>query len=54
MKSTFVLWDTIDQAPVGGPALRFKSEDDAKQHLERMSAEEVGAGRYQVVAVPAK
>lgn len=49
----YILWDKIDRKPVGASQPQwFASEDDAEQHLGRMSAEEVAAGRYAVLAVP--
>lgn len=50
---SFIIWDKIDRKPVGASQPQwFASEDDASTHLDRISSEEVAAGRFVIVAVP--
>lgn len=49
----FIIWDRVDRKPVGASQPQwFANEDDASTHLDRMSVEEVAAGRFVVVPVP--
>jgi hypothetical protein len=47
-----MVWNKEDRKPVGAPAPVFDNEQDAETFLARLSAEEIAAGKYEVVALP--